>query len=79
MGCGQLGCAKRVFDEIPERDLVSWNSIICGYSQFNRYKEVLHLLNLLQEADLVPDSVTMVKVLGPYFQYSEFLSLMPDF
>ncbi|KAL4575879.1 hypothetical protein LXL04_011966 [Taraxacum kok-saghyz] len=61
--CGQLGCAKRVFDEMPERDLVSWNSIICGYSQLNRYKEVLHLFNLLQEADLVPDSVTMVKVI----------------
>ncbi|KAL7612364.1 hypothetical protein Lser_V15G09296 [Lactuca serriola] len=62
--CKRLECAKRVFDEMPERDLVSWNSMICGYSQSNRYKEVLRLFDLLQEADLIADSVTMVKVIS---------------
>ncbi|CAI9274003.1 unnamed protein product [Lactuca saligna] len=61
--CKQLERAQKVFDEMPERDLVSWNSMICGYSQSNRYKEVLRLFDLLQEADLIADSVTMVKVI----------------
>ncbi|KAI3808843.1 hypothetical protein L1987_24805 [Smallanthus sonchifolius] len=61
--CGQLECAKKVFDEMPERDLVSWNSVICGYSQCNRFKEVLSVFDRLREADLIPDSVTMVKVM----------------
>ncbi|KVI10139.1 pentatricopeptide repeat-containing protein At2g22410, mitochondrial-like [Cynara cardunculus var. scolymus] len=61
--CGQLECAKRVFDEMPERDLVSWNSMICGYSQCSRSKDVLRLFDLLRKADLIPDSVTMVKVI----------------
>ena len=30
--CGELRYARKVFDEIPERDLVSWNSMISGYS-----------------------------------------------
>lgn len=61
--CAQFECAKRVFDEMPERDLVSWNSMICGYSQSNEFKEVLHLFYLLQESNLIADSVTMVKVI----------------
>ncbi|KAJ0909875.1 putative tetratricopeptide-like helical domain superfamily [Helianthus annuus] len=61
--CGQLDCAKKVFDEMPERDLVSWNSVICAYSQCNRFKEVLSLFDRLRDAGLIPDSVTMVKVL----------------
>ncbi|GJZ55261.1 pentatricopeptide repeat-containing protein [Tanacetum coccineum] len=28
--CGELGCARKVFDEIADRDLVSWNSMISG-------------------------------------------------
>ncbi|KAK7295045.1 hypothetical protein RJT34_17948 [Clitoria ternatea] len=30
--CGYLGLAQKVFDEMPDWDLVSWTSLICGYS-----------------------------------------------
>ena len=29
--------ARRVFDEMPNRDLVSWNAMLSGYSQENSY------------------------------------------
>lgn len=61
--CKRLECGKKVFDEMSERDLVSWNSMICGYSQCNRFKDVLCLFDLLLEAEVIPDSVTMVKVI----------------
>ncbi|KAJ0042716.1 hypothetical protein Pint_17362 [Pistacia integerrima] len=61
--CGDLGFAHKVFDQMCNRDLVSWNSLICGYSQCNKFEEVLGLFNSMQEANIKADAVTMVKVI----------------
>ncbi|PON57841.1 Tetratricopeptide-like helical domain containing protein [Trema orientale] len=61
--CGELGLAQKMFDEMTERDLVSWNSLICGYTKWNRFKEVLDLFEAMQAANVRPDSVTMMKVI----------------
>lgn len=60
--CGDLACARKVFDEMSERDLVSWNSLICGYSQCNQYHEVLGLFSSMQAENIKADAVTLVKV-----------------
>lgn len=61
--CGDLGLASKVFDKMCERDLVSWNSLICGYSQCNKFEETLGLFNLMKEDNVSADAVTMVKVI----------------
>ncbi|KAJ4826604.1 hypothetical protein Tsubulata_043453 [Turnera subulata] len=48
---------------MDERDVVSWNSLICGYQQCGMYKEVLGLFSSMQETGVEADLVTMVKVL----------------
>ncbi|KAF7814601.1 pentatricopeptide repeat-containing protein [Senna tora] len=60
--CGDLGLARKVFDGMCERDLVSWNSLICGYSQCSRFKEVLGIFEAMRAANVKADSVTMMKV-----------------
>ncbi|KAK4340837.1 hypothetical protein RND71_039338 [Anisodus tanguticus] len=60
--CGDLVGARKMFDEMSDRDLVSWNSLICGYSQCNRYNEVLGLFASMQVENVKADAVTMVKV-----------------
>ncbi|XP_022737431.1 pentatricopeptide repeat-containing protein At2g29760, chloroplastic-like [Durio zibethinus] len=61
--CGDLGFARKVFDTMVERDLVSWNSLICGYSQCKKFKELLGLFRAMQEANVKADAVTMLKVI----------------
>ncbi|XP_050215835.1 pentatricopeptide repeat-containing protein At2g34400 [Mercurialis annua] len=62
--CGQLGYAYKVFDEILERDLVSWNSIISGYSKMGFGQEAVRLFMEMREDGFEPDEMSLVSVLG---------------
>ncbi|KAG2583517.1 hypothetical protein PVAP13_6KG225200 [Panicum virgatum] len=31
--CGEIVAAKRIFNDIPEKDIFSWNSMVAGYAQ----------------------------------------------
>ncbi|PSS00204.1 Pentatricopeptide repeat-containing protein [Actinidia chinensis var. chinensis] len=55
--------AYKMFDKMPERDLVCWNTIIAGYSQNGLAKRALHLFIRMQEEGRSPDPVTIVSVL----------------
>ncbi|KMZ65915.1 Pentatricopeptide repeat-containing protein [Zostera marina] len=57
---GRLEDARSLFDRIPEKDLVSWNSMIGGYSQNQRPTDAIDLFRLMQKQEHVkPDGVTM--------------------
>ncbi|RYR25515.1 hypothetical protein Ahy_B02g059306 isoform C [Arachis hypogaea] len=58
--CDQVVLARKVFDGMPERDTVSWNSMISGYSQGGFYEECKRLyLEMLG----VPDAATVASVM----------------
>lgn len=61
--CGSIENARQVFNKMCERDLVSWNSMIVGYSQNGHAYEALTLFHQMLLEEVVPGPVTMVSVL----------------
>ncbi|CAN6459894.1 unnamed protein product [Victoria cruziana] len=69
---GRLDDARRAFDQIPERSVVSWNSMISGYSRYSFPKPVFELFRAMKEEGTEPDEVTFVGVLSVCSQAGEF-------
>ncbi|KAI9198887.1 hypothetical protein LWI28_023803 [Acer negundo] len=61
---GDLGVARKVFDKMPDRTVVAWNSIISAYEQNGFAKEAIGLFYLMRDLGVEPDSATCVIVLA---------------
>jgi len=62
--CGEMGFARKMFDEMGDRDLMSWNSMISGYFKMGFAKEAIGLFMEMREEGFEPDETTLVNVLG---------------
>jgi pentatricopeptide repeat protein len=61
--CGVLAAAQQVLEELPVRDVVSWNSLISGYSQHEQGQEALNCFALMQRECISPNEVTFLCIL----------------
>eukprot|EP01018_Ginkgo_biloba_P030462 Gb_36434 [translate_table: standard] len=61
--CGNIEIARRVFDRISSRDLVSWNAMIAGYAMHGRGEDALVSFQRMQRAGMRPDRITFIGVL----------------
>uniref|UniRef100_A0A2N9FJ12 Pentatricopeptide repeat-containing protein n=1 Tax=Fagus sylvatica TaxID=28930 RepID=A0A2N9FJ12_FAGSY len=66
--CGSLSFARQLFDKTPDRDLVTWNSILAGYahsadSEVENVKEGFRLFRLLRGSAVVTSRHTLAPVL----------------
>ncbi|KAJ0681420.1 putative tetratricopeptide-like helical domain superfamily [Helianthus annuus] len=59
---GRLGCARKVFDESPERDVVCWTSLINGYVKQGMSDEGLRVFELMKGSGVEPNEITMIAV-----------------
>ncbi|GAV65004.1 PPR domain-containing protein/PPR_2 domain-containing protein [Cephalotus follicularis] len=72
--CDDIVMARRVFDKMPERDIVSWNSMIAGYSQGGFYEECKGFYReMVSCSRLRPDGVTVVSVLQACGQSTDLI------
>lgn len=61
--CGHLEDAYILWDRLPNRDVVAYNSMIAGHAQHGQGQEALKLFVRMQEAGKQPNEATLVSVL----------------
>ncbi|KAI3879570.1 hypothetical protein MKX03_011731 [Papaver bracteatum] len=64
---GRIDDAGAIFDEISEKDLVSWNAMISGYSQNQKPAEAIQLFRNMQSecrVKIKADKLTMVSLIS---------------
>ncbi|KAJ4960428.1 hypothetical protein NE237_020338 [Protea cynaroides] len=60
--CGYVDFARKLFDELPQRDLISWTTVINSYVRGGRAKEAIKLFFQMEKERLELDEVTVVAV-----------------
>ncbi|GAV87369.1 PPR domain-containing protein/PPR_1 domain-containing protein/PPR_2 domain-containing protein [Cephalotus follicularis] len=61
--CGCVDFARQVFEKMPKRTLVSWNSIMVGFAANGLAEEALEYFDLMQKYELKPDGVSFTGAL----------------
>jgi pentatricopeptide repeat protein len=62
--CGVIHEAAKVFNDMPERNLVSWNSMITAYASHGHAKQALSVFERMISGGFKPDDITLVGVLS---------------
>lgn len=61
--CGDVDGAVEVFDSMPERNIISWTSVIGGLAMHGRGVEAVRAFEAMKNAGIEPDAVAFVSVL----------------
>ncbi|KAF1863317.1 hypothetical protein Lal_00031317 [Lupinus albus] len=62
---GKVGSFEKVFDEMPEKDEVSWNVMISGYVRCRSFEEAVGVFRRMrEESDQKPTEATIVSTLS---------------
>ncbi|KAK7284008.1 hypothetical protein RIF29_13759 [Crotalaria pallida] len=62
--CGIFGFARKVFDEMPVRDVVTWSSLIAGCVTCELLSDALDVFGEMRVVGEKPNSVTLVSLLS---------------
>ncbi|KAE9615793.1 putative tetratricopeptide-like helical domain, DYW domain-containing protein [Lupinus albus] len=60
---GDVDTAQTVFDNMPERNSVSWTTLMTGYGMHGRGEDALRVFDEMKNMGLVPDGITFLVVL----------------
>ncbi|PIN17701.1 hypothetical protein CDL12_09632 [Handroanthus impetiginosus] len=52
--CGDLDEAKKLFEGMEEKTIVSWTTMVAGYAKFGRLDVARRLFSMMPEKDVVP-------------------------
>ncbi|GMJ12858.1 hypothetical protein like AT3G20730 [Hibiscus trionum] len=61
--CGEIKDANRVFNEMEERNVISWTSLIAGYGKHGYGHEAISLYEKMEHEGMKPNDVTFLTLL----------------
>lgn len=61
--CGEILNARQVFDEMTEKNLISWTSLIAGYGKHGNGRNAISLYNEMLDEGLEPNDITFLSLL----------------
>ncbi|KAK9087759.1 hypothetical protein Syun_030153 [Stephania yunnanensis] len=62
--CGNMKSAFSVFSAMPRHDVISWNSVICGFAQHGNAVEALQMFRKMRLTGIGLNQITFVGVLS---------------
>ncbi|XP_019103694.2 pentatricopeptide repeat-containing protein At2g39620 isoform X1 [Beta vulgaris subsp. vulgaris] len=62
--CGHFDCSEKYFDEMKNRDTITWNTMLAGYAVHGHATRAIELFVLMQGDNVKLDSVTFLSVLS---------------
>ncbi|XP_058083531.1 pentatricopeptide repeat-containing protein At4g21065-like [Magnolia sinica] len=60
--CGSIRPARRIFDQMVRKSVVSWTAMIAGHIRCGNLDEVLKLFCEMQEENVIPNEITMLSL-----------------
>ncbi|XP_042431332.1 pentatricopeptide repeat-containing protein At3g02330, mitochondrial-like [Zingiber officinale] len=82
--CGNMNDSYLMFKKMIDRDLVSWNAMICGYAHHGHGLKALKIFDRMQLENVRPNHTTFLAVLracghvGLFDEGMSYFSLMTD-
>ncbi|KAH7657441.1 TPR-like protein [Dioscorea alata] len=62
-GVGMAAHARRIFDEMPQRSVISWNAMISKYAQIGLFQESVDVFQKMLVEGVMPNYVTLISIL----------------
>ncbi|KAJ1292003.1 hypothetical protein BS78_02G359900 [Paspalum vaginatum] len=62
--CGSMADARRLFDEMPERDVVSWNTVIGGYVRAEDVSTAVEMFSAMRWYDMDVNVTVVITLIG---------------
>lgn len=62
--CNVFDCAIQLFDEMPERDVACWNTVISCYYQYGQAQKAMELFEKMMNSGFEPNLVTITTVIS---------------